>query len=58
MAPAGRMIIHKQYTGNVVGKGQMISKRTAKGVAAYSAIEEFMGSVDGKKGAFILIHTG
>lgn len=60
IAPVGRMIMHKQYTGDLVGvgMGQMISKRTEKGAAAYSAIEEFVGTVSGKKGAFTLIHTG
>ena len=59
-APAGRMIIDKKYSGALVGKGigQMISKRTETGSAIYSAIEEFEGSLDGKKGAFTLIHYG
>lgn len=59
-APAGRMIISKTYTGALegTGKGQMISKRTSNGVAVYSAIEEFDGKVDGKKGGFTLIHNG
>ncbi len=59
-APAGRMIINKQYTGDVegAGTGQMISKRTDSGTAAYSAIEEFEGAVDGKNGSFTLIHNG
>ena len=59
-APAGRMIIDKKYSGALVGKGigQMISKRTETGSAVYSAIEEFEGSLDGKKGAFTLIHYG
>ena len=59
-APAGRMIIDKKYSGALVGKGigQMISKRTETGSAVYSAIEEFEGSLDGKKGAFTLVHYG
>ena len=59
-APAGRMIIHKKYTGDVAGTGvgQMISKRTDGGAAVYSAIEEFEGTVHGKTGAFTLIHNG
>ena len=59
-APAGRMIIDKKYSGALVGKGigQMISKRTETGSAIYSAIEEFEGSLDGKKGAFTLVHYG
>ena len=59
-APAGRMIINKQYSGGLAGEGvgQMLSKRTESGVAVYVAIEEFSGTVDGKKGAFTLIHNG
>lgn len=60
IAPAGRMLINKTYSGALtgVGIGQMISKRTDTGVAVYSAIEEFSGSVDGKEGAFTLLHKG
>lgn len=58
--PAGRMIIHKEYCGGMVGKGvgQMISKRTEGGAAVYSAIEEFEGTVSGKAGSFTLFHNG
>lgn len=59
-APVGRMLINKKYSGDAegLGIGQMISKRTNNGIAVYSAIEEFQGSVDGKMGAFTLIHSG
>ncbi len=59
-APVGRMLIDKRYVGGIQGKGlgQMISKRTESGSAVYSAIEEFKGSVDGKEGAFTLVHFG
>jgi hypothetical protein len=59
-APVGRMLITKQYSGSLVGAGlgQMLSKRTATGSAVYTAIEEFDGSLDGKKGAFTLVHMG
>ena len=59
-APAGRMIINKEYAGNIVGSGvgQMLSKRTENGAAVYSAIEEFVGTVDGKPGTFTLSHYG
>ena len=58
--PAGRMTIDKKYSGDLVGtgKGQMISKRTEGGASVYSAIEEFKGTVDGKKGGFTLFHNG
>jgi len=59
-APAGRMIIKKTYSGDLIGfgVGQMISKRTDGGSAVYYAIEEFAGKLNGKSGAFTLIHKG
>lgn len=59
-APAGRMILNKRYRGDMNGSGigQMISRRTEKGTAAYYAIEEFSGSVEGRSGAFTLLHQG
>lgn len=59
-SPAGRMVMDKTYRGDVTGSGigQMISKRTEGGAAVCYAIEEFSGSVEGKSGAFTLIHTG
>ena len=58
--PAGRMVIQKIYSGDLVGSGigQMISKRTDGGSAVYYAIEEFTGNINGKNGAFTLIHKG
>jgi len=60
VAPVGRIVIIKQYSGGMdgTGAGQMISKRTDSGVAVYSAIEEFSGNVDGKSGSFTLHHYG
>jgi len=54
------MLIDKKYSGALVGHGvgQMISKRTRGGAAIYSSIEEFEGTLDGKKGAFTLVHYG
>ena len=59
-SPAGRMVIDKTYSGDMSGsgKGQMISKRTEGGTAVYYAVEEFSGSVNGKNGAFTLVHKG
>lgn len=59
-SPAGRMLIKKTYLGDMNGSaiGQMISKRTEKGIAVYYAIEEFTGSVKGKNGHFTLVHNG
>lgn len=60
VAPAGRMIINKSYAGGMIGSGigQMLSKRTESGVAVYSAIEEFVGSIEGRSGSFTLSHYG
>lgn len=59
-APVGRFILNKTYEGDLVGTavGQMISKRIEDGPAAYYAIEEFSGSLNGKSGAFTLMHKG
>ena len=59
-SPAGRMVIDKVYLGDIngTGIGQMISKRTQNGAAVYFAIEEFSGSLEGRSGAFTLIHKG
>ena len=59
-SPAGRMVIDKVYQGDMNGSGigQMISKRTENGVAVYFAVEEFSGSIEGRSGAFTLIHKG
>jgi len=59
-SPAGRMTIDKKYRGDVegVGVGQMVSKRTKAGPSVYFAIEEFSGTIDGKSGAFTLVHKG
>ncbi|MEP5612047.1 MAG: DUF3224 domain-containing protein [Cyclobacteriaceae bacterium] len=59
-APAGRFILSKTYQGDVEGTavGQMISKRIEGGAAVYFAVEEFSGSVNGKGGAFTLMHKG
>lgn len=54
------MLINKTYSGDMKGSGigQMISKRTEEGTAIYYAIEEFLGTLYGKKGGFTLLHKG
>jgi hypothetical protein len=57
----GRMTIDKQFSGDLVGigKGQMITGMgTAKGSAAYSAIERVTGTMHGRQGSFLMQHTG
>ena len=60
-ASMGRMLIDKQFSGEIIGtgKGQMITAMgSVKGSAAYSAIERVTGSVNGRAGTFMLQHTG
>jgi hypothetical protein len=57
----GRMTIDKQFSGDLVGtgKGQMLTGMGGvKGSAAYSAIERVSGTLAGKRGTFVLQHTG
>ncbi len=55
-----RMTIDKQFHGGIEGssQGQMLSAGTAvKESAGYVAIERVEGTLDGKKGSFVLQHT-
>lgn len=57
----GRMSIDKQFHGDLEGtsKGQMLTGGTIiKNSAGYVAIERVVGSLKGRKGSFILQHTG
>ena len=57
----GRMSIDKQFHGDLEGtsKGQMLTGGTAiRNSAGYVAIEHVTGSLKGRKGSFILQHTG
>src|SRR5690625_4326716 len=58
--PAGRMVIRKEYSGDLEGSGigQMISKRTEGRSVVYSGIEEFEGIVEGKSGSLSIMHIG
>jgi hypothetical protein len=56
----GRMSINKQFAGDLVGTstGEMLSARTdVKGSAGYVAIERVVGTLDGRKGSFVLQHS-
>jgi hypothetical protein len=60
-ANLGRMSIDKEFLGDLAAtsKGEMLSARTAvKGSAGYVAIERVSGSLQGKRGTFVLQHTG
>ncbi len=55
----GRMILSKQFHGGLeaTSRGEMLSARTAtKGSAGYVAIEQVTGILDGRSGAFTLMH--
>jgi hypothetical protein len=60
-AKLARMLIDKQISGDLVAttKGQMLSAMTnTKGSAGYVAIEKVQGFLHGKRGSFVLQHTG
>jgi hypothetical protein len=60
-ATLGRMTIDKRFHGDLEGtsRGQMLTGRAGvKGSAGYVAIEQVAGSLQGRKGTFVLQHTG
>ena len=57
----GRMSINKSVSGDLIATtaGQMLSAGTeVRGSAGYVAIEKVDGVLNGKKGTFVLQHTG
>ena len=57
----GRMIIDKQFHGDLEAssKGEMVAAMTAvKGSAGYVALERVSGTLHGKRGTFVLQHSG
>ncbi len=60
-ANLGRQTIDKQFHGelNAHSLGEMLAAKTEiKGSAGYVAIERVSGSLQGKHGSFVLLHTG
>ncbi|MFZ6731930.1 DUF3224 domain-containing protein [Undibacterium sp. Ji42W] len=60
-AKLGRMTIDKQFHGELEAHslGEMMSAMAeVKGSAGYVAIERVTGTLAGKKGSFVLMHTG
>jgi hypothetical protein len=60
-ATVGRMSIDKQYHGDLegTGKGEMLTGMTAvKDSAGYVAIERVTGTLRGRRGGFVLQHSG
>ena len=57
----GRMLLDKQFHGDLEGKskGQMLTGMgSVNGSAGYVAIEQVIGALKGRRGSFILQHTG
>lgn len=60
-AAMGRMTLDKRFSGELegTGVGQMLTGMGGvKGSAAYSAIERVTGTLHGRRGTFLLQHTG
>lgn len=57
----GRLSIDKTFSGDLAGtsKGQMVGAFTpVEGSAGYVALERVTGTLNGRKGTFILQHSG
>jgi hypothetical protein len=57
----GRFLLIKKFSGDLEGqaRGQMLSAGTAtKGSAGYVAIDHVSGSLKGRRGSFVLQHSG
>lgn len=57
----GRMSIDKTFSGplSATSKGEMLTGMgTVKGSAGYTAIEQVQGTLEGKKGSFLVQHFG
>ena len=57
----GRMLLTKKFSGDLAGsaRGQMLSAGTpTQGSAGYVAIDQVSGSLDGRRGSFLLQHSG
>jgi hypothetical protein len=61
-ASMGRMTVDKQYHGDLAGtaKAQMLTgmSSSVKESGVYVAVERITGTLQGKKGSFMLHHTG
>jgi hypothetical protein len=57
----GRMLLNKKFSGDLTAtaRGQMLTAMTSvKGSAGYVAIDHVTGDLDGRKGSFVLQHSG
>ena len=60
-AMLGRLLLTKKFIGDLVAsaRGQMLSAGTAtQGSAGYVAIDQVTGTLEGRKGSFLLQHSG
>ena len=59
-ANLGRYALEKQFHGDLegAGKGEMLTAGTPSGAAAYVAVERVTGTLQGRKGSFVLVHRG
>jgi hypothetical protein len=60
-AALGRVLLTKKFSGDLSAsaRGQMLSALTrVKGSAGYVAIDHVTGELDGRKGSFVLQHSG
>jgi hypothetical protein len=59
--PLGRVTLDKVFSGDMVGasQGEMLTAVTpTPGSAGYVAVERFIGAVNGRRGSFVLQHSG
>ena len=58
--PFGLLVLDKHFHGALEGPsaGMMIAGGVTKGSGAYGALEQFSGTLDGRKGTFMLLHRG
>ena len=57
----GRLLLNKTFSGDLAAtaRGQMLSAMTTvKGSAGYVAIDHVTGDLDGRRGSFVLQHSG
>jgi hypothetical protein len=57
----GRVRVDKKFSGplDATGKVDMIGARTkVEGSAGYAAVERISGSLEGKRGSFVVLHQG
>jgi hypothetical protein len=59
-ATLGRFSLDKQFHGDLeaTGQGEMLTAGRVEGSAGYVAIERVTGTLHGRRGAFVLQHTG